>query len=404
MRHATWILLAGLGLSALPAAAAPDVSGYLHGTIETTSGNQYEGLLRWGTEEAFWDDHFNASKLDEPSTGTLPDGYRRRTRHVKVFGLEVSGPWQKAWEQRQLIARFGDLAEIDPRGDGATITLRNGRTMRIDGGSNDVGAEITVWDASLGKVAVKWDRIRSIRFSATPADAHPEGERLRAKVHTSVGDFSGFLQWDSQECLTTDLLDGETDDGDMSIPMGKIRSIERLSRRSSRVVLLDGRTVELSGTNDVDASIRNILVEDPRYGRVEIPWSVFEKADLEVAESSGRGYDDYPPLGPIEAKVTTVDGRSRSGPIAFDLDETERWEFLDGSQDDVEYHIPFYRVKEIRRLSGRRTEVTLDNGQKLRLESEVDVDDDNAGIAFFKADGGTAVYFSWDDIDRIELR
>lgn len=405
MKTTPKLLLAALAVAILAApaevAASQDVRGYLYGTIETTSGNSYTGLLRWGREEAFWDDHFNASKQDEPATGRLPRGYKRSPRKVEVFGLEVSGPWERAWSQRQLIVRFGDLAEIRPRGDDrAELVLRNGDTMRIDGGSNDLGGKITVWDAGVGKIDVDWDRIRSIKFSATPSTARPEGQRLSARVRTLVGEFSGYLQWDKEEALTVDELDGEADDGDVSLPMGRIRSIERRSRRSSRVELVDGRVLELSGTNDVDSSIRGIVVEDARFGRIELPWDVFERADIEIAKDSGRGYDDYPALGEMRAKVTLRDGKTRTGKIAYDLDETYLWEMLNGNQEDVDYDIPFARVKQIRPL-GRRSEVVLDNGQKLRLEGQTDVGDDHAGIAFL--DGGDDDYVPWEDVELVEL-
>jgi len=402
--HALWTAVAVLALAAIPAAAA-EVGGYLYGTVETVSGTSYTGELRWGTEEAFWDDLFNASKLDEPATGRLPRDYRQRSRKVSAFGLELSGPWNDSWSQRQLIVRFGDLAEIRPHGDdGAEITLRNGRTMRIEGGSNDVGGTVWVWDASVGKIGVDWVRIRSIRFAATPAALHPVGERLRATVKTTEGSFSGFLQWDSEECLTVDTLDGDTEDGRVSIPLGKIKSIARESRHASRVELADGRVLELSGTNDVDSSIRGILVEDPRFGRVEIPWEAFERADLEVAADSGRGYGDYPALGDIRARVTSVAGKSREGKIAFDLDETQLWEMLDGAQGDIEYHIPFLRVKSIQPLSRLRTRVELVDGQTLELEGETDVSDDNAGVAFLDAPGSLDDdYLRWENVAKIEI-
>lgn len=406
MKTRTNLLLGAAAAFALAApsqlAASQDVSGYLYGTIETSNGNTYTGLLRWGREEAFWDDHFNASKQDEPATGRLPRGYKRSPRKVEVFGLEVSGPWERAWSQRQLIVRYGDLSEIRPRGDDrAELVFRSGQTMRIDGGSNDLGGKITVWDASVGKIDVDWDRIRSIKFAATPATARPEGQRLSAKVRTLAGEFSGYLQWDKEEALTVDELDGEAEDGDVSIPMGRIRSIERRSRRSSRVELVDGRVLVLSGTNDVDSSIRGIVVEDPRFGRVEIPWDVFERADIEVAKDSGRGYDAYPPLGEIRAKVTLRGGKTREGRIAYDLDETHLWEMLNGEQEDVDYDIPFVRVKQIRPM-GRRAEVTLDNGQKLQLEGQTDVGDDHAGIAFL--DAAEEDYVTWDEVELVEIQ
>ncbi len=401
---ATCLIAAAACATAAPAAADQDPSGFLYGTVETNSGNRYTGLMRWGREEAFWDDHFNATKEDEPATGRLPKGYQRNSRKVEVFGLEVAGPWDRAWATRQFVARFGDIAEIRPKhGDRVEVRMKSGTVYQLDGGSNDVGADIKVQDATLGEVEVDWRRIRSIRFAGTPSSARPAEQRLHAKVRTSVGDFEGFLQWDKEEALTGDKLDGETDDGKVSIEMGKIRSIVRRSRRSVTLELVDGRRLEVSGSNDVDSSNRGICVEDARFGRVEIPWDVFERAELSIAPSSGRGYDDYPPGRPLTARVTTRDGRSSAGRIAFDLDETESWEMLDGAQDDVAYALPFERIATVSPASRKRTEVVLVGGLKLRLEGPTDVSDSNAGVAFLgpeRAEGAPG-YLRWDEIDTI---
>ncbi|MGH7858008.1 MAG: hypothetical protein ACREQY_11825 [Candidatus Binatia bacterium] len=398
----TTLAAAGCAAAFAAPAAADDPRGYIYGTIETESGKRYTGVLRWGGEEAFWDDHFNGSKLDEPATGELPRNFRRNRKRVEVFGLEISGPWEHGWEQRSLAVRFGDLVEIRPKGgDRAELVFKGGERMKIEGGSNDFGDDITVDDPSLGEVDIDWDRIASIRFAQTPANAKPAGKRLRARVKTTVGEFSGWLAWDNDERVTTDVLDGESEDGDLELPMGKIKSIERRSRRSCRVSLTDGRSFDMSGTNDVDSSTNGIVVEDERFGRVEIPWEVFERADIEVAADSGKGYDDYPPHGPLRATVTASDGRSFSGEIAFDLDETRQWEFLDGEQDDVEYHVPFSMVKEVRPIGRRRSEVTLRNGQKLTLEGQTDVDESNAGVALLAGKAGEDRYVPWQDVAKV---
>lgn len=409
------LVLAAAGLAlALPAfapaaarAAGADTQGFLYGTVETKSGGSYTGLLRWGKEEAFWDDHFNASKSDRPATGKLPAGYRSEGQKVEVFGFEITGPWEHGWATRQFVARFGDLVAIRPRGgDRVEVETKDGVVHELDGGSNDVGATVRVEDPTLGEVKVEWASIRSIRFAATPADVKPQGQRLRAVVTTTVGEFRGFLQWDSEEALTGDRLDGETEDGDLSLEMGKVRAIERAGRSASRVTLADGRVVEMSGSNDVDSSIRGVLVEDDRYGRVEIPWEVFQRAEISAATDSGRAYGDYRPGRPLEATVTATGGRSRSGRIAYDLDESASWELLNGIQDDVEYSIPFAAVKAIRPQGRKRAEVELRGGQKLRLEGQTDVSESNAGIAFLDAEktAGAPDYFPWDEIVAIELR
>ena len=394
---------AGLALAAAfpSGAAADDTRGFLYGTVTTEAGKSFTGILRWDAEEAFWDDHFNGSKKDEPATGDLPREYRRKRDKVEVFGLEISGPWDGSWSQRALAVRFGDLAEIRPLGsDRAELVFKDGERMKIEGGSNDFGADITVNDATLGEVDIDWDRITSIKFAATPASAKSEAKRLRAKVTTTVGEFSGWLAWDNDERVTTDELDGESDDGDLELAMGKIKSIERRSRRSSRVTLVDGRTFDLSGTNDVDSSINGIAVEDERYGRVEISWDVFERADIEVASDSGYGYDDYKPQRALRAVVTATDGRKLSGEVAYDLDEMRTWEFLDGELDDVEYHVPFSMVKEVRPVGRRRAEITLINGKKVMLEGQTDVDESSAGVALIGRKDESA-YVPWEKIESI---
>ena len=64
--------------------------------------------------------------------------------------------------------------------------------------------------------------------------------------------------------------------------------------------------------------------------------------------------------------------------------------------------MPFSLVREIRPLSQRRTDIVLDNGERLALEGQTDVDDSNAGVAFLSAKG-TDAYVPWDQIASIKL-
>ena len=77
MNRTRTILLALVALAlAFPAWATSRADGFLYGTVETNSGNNYTGLIRWGTEEAFWDDLFNSAKDDLPyleDHGELPE-------------------------------------------------------------------------------------------------------------------------------------------------------------------------------------------------------------------------------------------------------------------------------------------------------------------------------------------
>ena len=278
-------------------AGAGAASGFIHGAVTTRGGTTYRGLLRWGTEEAFWGDLFNSAKEENAYADEVPRRERPR-QTVEVFGVRV-GVRRDGDVGRQFVARFGDIAEIEADGTGdAVVRLKNGSLVEVSGGANDVEAEVVVWDEAIGKVELPWRKIATITFSPAPAGARPYAARLYGVAKTDAGTFEGFVQWDSQECVSTDVLDGDAEDGRLEIAMGNVRSIVRRGRSSSSVTLNDGRELTLSGTNDVDSSIRGIFVEDPRYGRVKVSWSAFDRLDLREAAGSGPGYEQYAVLGP----------------------------------------------------------------------------------------------------------
>lgn len=388
-----------LAALAVPAAStAADTSGFLYGRV-ITSNDTYEGRLRWDDEEAFWGDLFNGAKDDLPYVDEAPRRARKR-EPLRVFGITIgsrAGRWSTG---RQAVVRFGDLEAIEPhRGDHATLFLKGGSTLELDGGSNDIGADIVVWDRSRGRISIDWDRIDRIELLPTPGDLQVDATRLQGIVKTDAGTFEGFVQWDSEECLSTDILDGESDDGDLEIPMGNIRRIERRSRSSSIVTLNDGHEMTLSGTNDVNHSIRGILVEDPRWGRVEVSWDAFESFEARDPSSSGPAYETFEPSSALHGTVRTAHGDEHRGQIVFDLDEVETWEMLNGDYRDVAYNIPFAMIQSIEPVGSHASRVTLTSDLSVELEDSVDVGDDNAGILIL--DGSRSTYVAWDDIDRI---
>lgn len=404
MTHKTLLILTCTLIfgAAVSPAVAGDNSGFLYGTVETDSGNTYKGFLRWGTEEAFWDDHFNSTKDDIEYK--RPDDDERDRERIEIFGVTIGFRGGHRWgHSKVLTVRYGDIAKIEPRGgDRARVTLRNGTEMDLDGGSNDMGASVTVLDASLGEIKLRWREIERITFKEAPAGAEPPATRLYGKVKTRDGDFEGFVQWDLQECLSTDELDGESDDGDLSIEMGRIKAIEKRNRSGAYVELRDGRRLLLEDTNDVDHSIDGIFVEDERFGRVELDWDSFERVDFTVADGSGRGYDDYAVAEPLTGRVIDEDDVSLTGRIVFDLDEAESWEILHGDLDDIEYHIPFEMVAVVEPAGRDSSFVTLKNGLELELEDSQDVSDSNDGILVIDADGDET-YVKWRDVKRIEF-
>ncbi len=388
-------------LGAMPVEAGEN-DGFLYGTVETDSGNEYTGFLRWGTEEAFWDDHFNSTKdeLEYKRHRNRDDDDRER---IEIFGVTIGfrgGGWHGG---RVLTMRYGNIREIEPsRSDRARVTLKNNRVLELDGGSNDMGASITVLDAGIGEIKLRWREIDRIVFKPAPKSARPPATRLYGKIQSRAGDFEGYIQWDLQECLSTDELDGESEDGDLSIEMGRIKAIEKRNRDGAWVELRDGRRILLEDTNDVDHSIDGIFVEDTRFGRVELDWDTFERVDFQVPDGSGVGYDDYRPAKDLTGTVTDEDGKRYTGQLIFDMDEAEGWEMLHGDLDDVEYYIPFAMVKSVAPASRDSSYVELKNGEKLELEDTQDVSDSNDGVLVLTA-GGDEIHVRWRDVEKVEF-
>jgi hypothetical protein len=413
MKSVTSIIAASLVLAASVGArstvasseSGPSAEGYIYGTVQTKSGKAHTGVLRWDDEEAFWDDLFHSGKHELPygEYAEAPDPDEAATwweRMARTIGGEVG----IHRESRIVAVRFGDLARVRPTGGtSAVLTLRDGTELEVEGYANDVGATVMVLDEKPGRVEVAWRQIETVTFAATPADADPGSFRIRGTVVASGKEFSGFIQWDSQECLSTDLLDGDDGDERISLAMGEIRSIERRDRRSALVVLKDGTEYTLSGTNDVNDDIRGIHVEDPRFGRVEVPWEEFEKVVFDDPGSSGRSYDDFAAPVHLSGRVVLENGDWRRGKLVFDLDEEWSWEMLDGSADGIDYTVPFGLVASIEPEGRSGSLVTLRDGRRIELEDSHDVDDDNSGVVVIPIESGEPAQVSWQEISRIEF-
>ena len=406
-RLGRWSLAAALVpvalLPASPPAEAGDTRGFIYGTVTTESGSTYEGRIRWGKEEAFWGDIFNSSKEELPYMDRVSRSERGKREPIRIFGIRVGMRWSDSDESRVFKTRFGDIAEIRPEwGDEATVVMKNGSEYRLDGGSNDLGGTIHVWDEGVGEIQLQWKKIESIRFGPTPTNLPVDEHRLHGTVVTDDGEFRGFIQWDQDECMSQDKLDGHSEDGKLALPMGNIRAIERRSSNSARVTLKDGREFVLDGTNDVDDGNRGIFVEDPRFGRVLVSWDAFERVDFSDAGKSGPAYKEFKPGKQLQASVLDVEGGTHRGRIAFDLDETETWEFLDGNRRDVAYAIPMGRIAAIVPGDGGSSRVILRNGEELELEGESDVGRGNAGVMVLDGDQ-EKVYLPWGKVKRIDF-
>ena len=227
----------------------------LYGTLETRDGDRFTGYITWDMDEIF--------------TSDILDGEEDGRDYEIPFG------------QIRSIERYSSSA--------ARVTLRDGGE-RVLRGSNDVdddNRDIMVADPALGEVRVEWDELERVDFDSPPREvglgAFDGGRRITGTVYARGGEsHTGAIRWDNDEEYTWEILDGEIRDGvSLDIEFSAIRSIERTTYDASRVELKDGRSFELSDSNDVDEGNKGIYVERSDGTLVLVPWDRFERVELD---------------------------------------------------------------------------------------------------------------------------
>ena len=330
--------------------AIGDSKIYIHGTVKTLDDQEYTGQIRWGDEEIFWFDMFNSSKPENENLDYLSKSeIAALNKNNKWHRGSIDVPFVKKWNWKDndhshaFALRFGDIAKLElRRGERVVVHLKSGEKIKLKGGANDIGTEIQVNDLEVGNITLDWDQIAEVSFSEGKKNSDNKfGVPLYGTVTTRDGSFTGYVQWDHDERMSEDELNGEYEDGDLDIPFGSITSIERISR-GSKVNLVSGRTFKLYGTNDVNSDNRGIIVNIDKMGRVDIPWKEFAKVVFVDAPSSeSLNYSSFTKGGnPIQGSVMTKDG-NETGRIVYDLDESYYCEMLNGRLDDIDYSIPF---------------------------------------------------------------
>jgi len=231
----------------------------LHGTIELGDGSRFTGYVAWDMQKILTSD--------------------------TLVGLDSD-------EDRQEIP-FSRVTAIRPAGDGAEITLTGGEKVMLfeseDVSDDNDGVQIS--DPGFGLLEVDWDEMEMIRFHPPEAQMGLEGfdggQRLHGTVLTADStEITGWIRWDGDEMYSWELLDGYFEGVGFDIELGKVASIEKLlemntavevgptgmtvereSVEGASVILRDGRTFELTGSNDVDSSNDGVFVLVDGSGR-----------------------------------------------------------------------------------------------------------------------------------------
>ncbi|MDN5212295.1 hypothetical protein QQ020_09555 [Fulvivirgaceae bacterium BMA12] len=387
---------------------AQNDEGFMYGKVTTVSGNVYLGQLRWGDEEIFWNDIFNSSKVSNNNFKYIHEEEEQDDEKENSW-LDFDWKFLSIWDDKfsstshRFACRFGDIKSIIIRGDEKVdVLLKNGAKINVRGGSNDIGTKIKIYDAEIGRLELRWSKIRQIDFMPTPTSLNYKfGHPLFGTVETyRKGDFVGYVQWDHDERISSDILDGKSQDGGLKIPFGNIKILE--SKNSGSIVILNsGREIYLTGSNDVNKENRGIIVTSDQLGKIDIPWREFKKVTFEKTMQSGASYQSYPTPRAIKGKVKIIGGESLQGLIVYDLDESWDFELLDGNDDNLKYRIPFRNIKKIIPKNYNYSLVTLRNGLELLLGDERDVSEENDGLLIFKRNHEKPTYIKWKTVDEI---
>jgi len=386
---------------------AQNDKGYIYGEVTSIDGNKYKGAIRWGKEETFWNDIFNSSKGKNPNLKYLNRGDYSNVRNDKKehSKWDFWHIWDDSYSSfsHSFAIRFGDIRSILMTGrESVEVEFKNGSKWALEGGSNDIGAKINVFDQEIGEIEINWNRIERVDFMITPKNLKFKfGEPLYGTVVTKSGNLTGMIQWDHEECLTTDRLDGDTEDGDISIPFGNIQAIENRGR-GSLVRFKSGKELLIRGTNDVNSDNRGIIVKNPEYGKVKIGWKSFEKVTFtEKNITSGPGYQSFESPKELRGVVKTIQGDSYRGRLVYDLDEEWDFELLNGSDEAIDYIIPFRMVKSIKPKNFNFSTVKFLNGKELLLGYGQDVSDKHDGMLIFNDSKEGPVYVPWSDVEEV---
>jgi hypothetical protein len=400
-KRLVWII-AGIVVAFLAFAVethAQSHEGFIYGKVYTNRST-YTGPIRWGKEEVLWTDLFNAAKTDKSFEKLVPknEGSESWSDYNWSFG--------SIWENstiHQFTCQFGNMKEMVVLNDeDVLIRLKNGGEIRVEDDGNDIGEKIQVMDPELGIISISWENIDRIEFMPTPSKLNQVfGMPLYGTVEgVRKEKYTGFIVWDNDERLTTDKLDGDSNDGDVSIAFSEITSIERRGS-GSFVTTKSGRELRLTGSNDVDDDNRGIFVVSPEIGVIKFSWEAFRKLTLATPKNTGASYDDFAAPKIVTGTVSRLDGSDVTGQIVFDIDETIDFEIIEGIENDIQYLVPLKNIKSITPKNYDYSQVNLVSGQSFLLGDGRDVSGRNAGVLVFEKGKKDPVYISWRRVNKI---
>lgn len=264
------------------------------------------------------------------------------------------------------------------------------------------------------------------------SDLSAQPGRICGVVHTRDGEtFRGPIRWDKNEAFWDDILDATKKREGMQregrrkekrisilglkisweeewaeskatsgIQFGYLKSLERRSKNRAILKLKSGEEIVFYGSStDVGSGVREIIIDDPHEGKVELDWDDLDMIEFDECDSRQISRPEERLYGELETRR----GDRFTGFVCWDVDEVFLSDILDGEERHRNRKIPFEKIETIERRSSSSAWVRLRNGDKMRLSGTNDVNSGNRGIVIQDPQFGR-VTIGWDDFDRLELK
>ena len=202
--------------------------------------------------------------------------------------------------------------------------------------------------------------------------------------------------------MTDEELDGSDATQEYEIKFADIVSIEK-DNNSSTVVLRNGKTLSLTGTNDVDQSNRGIWLDHPNLGRLEINWKQLQKLNIKPVTVDWLNFDDYAAMvHPMAGTITLRSGETvKAVQIIYDLNQQSQFELLEAKINGANRQLPFRLVKKLTVKNEQSVDLLLRDGSVLVAYGTHSVNRDNIGLLITSAD--QQQWLQWKDIQAIEF-
>lgn len=243
---------------------AQDHSGFIYGTITTVDDDVYTGQIRWDDEEVYWFDFFNSEKKGNEYLRYLS---RKDMEHLE----SRNDSWEGLFDLFRIESHNEDFNHIFECmfGNIKTMDFTGRRSVRLTFKNNR---------------DIEWDEFEKLELKPEHQSAGPSYHnfgvpyRLEGTVELTNGtSLNGYIVYDLDETWDFEILQGEDDDMEFSIPFGYIKEIIPKNYNFCRIVMRDGKQLTLGESHDVTDDNYGILIAVNKEGYEYIPFEEVNK-------------------------------------------------------------------------------------------------------------------------------